>query len=66
MINEDILNKIIAKTGLIKAINICEGISIMYDIKYQDCKDKDGLCEFDFERDWWMDAFNKLNKKIEL
>jgi hypothetical protein len=35
----------------------------MYDIKYNACKDLDGLCEFDYERDWWLETSKTLKEE---
>lgn len=66
MYNEELLNKIIDNFGLERAKEFCEVASSMYDIKYNACKTQDCFTEFDFERDWWSNAYNKLNTEITL
>lgn len=64
MYNEEILDKIIEKFGIESAKEFCQVASTFYDIKFGACKTEDCFTEFDFERDWWMQAYNKLNTKI--
>lgn len=66
MYNQEVLNKIIDVVGLEKATDFCEIVSLMYDIKYNASKSKDALCEFDFERDWWANAFIELKRDLRI
>jgi hypothetical protein len=66
MYNEELLNKIIDKFGIERAKEFCEIAGTLYDIKYNACKTENCLTEYDFERDWWSNAFNKLNLDIKL
>jgi len=66
MYNTEILNKIIEKHGIDKATTFCEIVATMYDIKYNAAKTKDNLTEFDYERDWWNNAFIEMNKDIKI
>jgi hypothetical protein len=64
MYNRDILEIIIEEAGTDKAAEFCHLISLMYDIKYNACKDLEPLSEYDFERVWWNEAFIELKKDI--
>ena len=66
MYNQEILQKIISKFGIEKSTQFCEIAALFYDIKYNACKNRDALNEFDYERDWWNEAYNNLNKQIEI
>jgi hypothetical protein len=66
MYNQDVLNKIIDVVGTEKATQFCEIAALMYDIKYNACKAQDGLCEYDYERDWWANAFIELKKDVTI
>jgi hypothetical protein len=66
MYNEELLNKVIDKFGIERAKEFCEVTSMLYDIKYTACKTQDCLTEYDFEREWWLNAYNKLNKDIKI
>lgn len=68
MYNQDILNMIEAKFGTQKAADFCEIASLMYDIKFNACKEENkcppGLrAEYDYERDWWLEASVGLKQK---
>jgi hypothetical protein len=58
-----VLEVIIEEVGTEKAAEFCRLASLMYDIKYNACKQLDPLSELDFERDWWKDAAEALNKQ---
>lgn len=66
MYNREILEKIIEKIGSEDAAKFCSLVSLMYDIKYNACKDKEPLSEFDYEREWWLDAAKELNKQVNI
>jgi hypothetical protein len=61
-----VLEVIIEEVGTEKAAEFCRLASLMYDIRYNACKDLDPLSELDFERDWWADAAKMLNKQLKL
>jgi hypothetical protein len=63
MCNREILEVIIEEVGAERAAEFCRLISLMYDIRYNACKDLDPLGELDFERDWWKDAELELKKQ---
>lgn len=65
MCNREILEVIIEEVGTEKAAEFCRLASLMYDIKYNACKQLDPLSELDFERDWWKDAAELLTKQIK-
>ena len=63
MCNREVLEVIIEEVGTEKAAEFCRLASLMYDIRYNACKQLDPLSELDFERDWWRDAAEALNKQ---
>lgn len=67
MYNQQVIEKLaksFSKEDLAKAAEI---ISVMYDIKYQACISDEGLCsEYDYERDWWLEASQKLKNNNEI
>ena len=65
MCNREVLEVIIEEVGAEKAAEFCRLASLMYDIRYNACKDLDPLSELDFERDWWADAAKMLNKQLK-
>ena len=65
MCNREILEVIIEEVGTEKAAEFCRLASLMYDIKYNACKQLDPLSELDYERDWWKDAAEALNKQLK-
>lgn len=65
MCNREVLEVIIEEVGTEKAAEFCRLASLMYDIRYNACKDLDPLSELDFERDWWADAAEALNKQLK-
>ena len=66
MYNRNILEAIIEEVGSEKAAEFCHLASLMYDIKYNACKEKEPLNEYDFERTWWLDAEIELSKDINI
>ena len=65
MCNREVLEVIIEEVGAEKAAEFCRLASLMYDIRYNACKQLDPLSELDFERDWWKDAAEALNKQLK-
>jgi hypothetical protein len=65
MFNKEILEVIIEEVGKEKATEFCKLVSLMYDIKYNACKQLQPLCEYDYERDWWANAEKLLNKQLK-
>lgn len=63
MYNQELVNKLVEQFGKEEIAKFAEIVSVMYDIKYNACKDLDGLCEFDYERDWWLEASKTLKKE---
>ena len=62
MYNQELVDKLVEQFGKEEIAKFAEIVSVMYDIKYNACKDLDGLCEFDYERDWWLEASVTLKK----
>jgi hypothetical protein len=60
-----VLEVIVEEVGTEKAAEFCRLASLMYDIRYNACKQLDPLSELDFERDWWKDASEVLNKQLK-
>ena len=61
MYNQEMLERIVAKFGTDRAIEFCEVASMLYDIKFNACKEEDVdydslKAEYDYERDWWLEA----------
>jgi hypothetical protein len=65
MCNREVLEVIIEEVGTEKAAEFCRLASLMYDIRYNACKQLDPLGELDFERDWWAQAADGLNKQLK-
>ena len=65
MCNREVLEVIIEEVGTEKAAEFCRLASLMYDIRYNACKQLEPLSELDFERDWWRDAAEALNKQLK-
>jgi hypothetical protein len=65
MCNREVLEVIVEEVGTEKAAEFCRLASLMYDIRYNACKQLDPLSELDFERDWWKDASEVLNKQLK-
>lgn len=63
MCNREVLEVIIEEVGTEKAAEFCRLASLMYDIRYNACKQLEPLSELDFERDWWKDAAEALIKQ---
>jgi len=65
MCNREVLEVIIEEVGTEKAAEFCRLASLMYDIRYNACKQLEPLSELDYERDWWKDAAEALNKQLK-
>jgi len=65
MCNREVLEVIIEEVVTEKAAEFCRLASLMYDIRYNACKQLEPLSELDFERDWWKDAAEALNKQLK-
>ena len=65
MYNEEIYQKLSTEFGESKMATVTDVISMLYDIKYQAAKNTDALCEYDYERDWWMEKHKEILNKIE-
>ena len=63
MCNREVLEVIIEEVGAEHAAEFCRLASLMYDIRYNVCKELDSLNELDFERDWWADAAKSLHEQ---
>ena len=65
MCNREILEVIIEEVGSKNAAEFCRLASLMYDIRYNACKQLDPLGELDFERDWWKKEGNELTQNLK-
>tara|TARA_R110000782_G_scaffold30983_6_gene76821 strand:+ start:7822 stop:8025 length:204 start_codon:yes stop_codon:yes gene_type:complete len=65
MYNQEILNKVSKIYKVEQTIEFCESVALLYDIKYNACKELEPLAEFDFERDWWSNAARELLEKTK-
>ena len=63
MYNQELVNKLVEQFGKKEIAKFAEIVSVMYDIKYNACKHLNGLCEFDYERDWWLEASKTLKEE---
>ena len=66
MCNREILEVIIEEVGPKKAADFCYLVSLMYEIKANACKEVDPITEYDFEKTWWKDASEILNKQTQI
>lgn len=67
MYNQQVLDKLSEYFSEEDLAIATEIISMMYDIKYQACISDEGLCsEYDYERDWWLEASQKLTNNNEI
>ena len=67
MYNQQILDKMAERFSEEELAKAAEIISLMYNLKYQACVSDEGLCsEYDYERDWWLEASQKLTNKNEI
>lgn len=63
MYNKDALHELESKFGTDKVIDFCEMVSMLYDLKYRSCVTEDCRFEYDYERDWWLEAGINLKQK---
>lgn len=62
MYNEEIYQRLLEEFGEEQMHNVCDIISVLYDIKYMASKNEDAVSEFDYEREWWMNKHKELLK----
>jgi hypothetical protein len=68
MFKEDILKKLISDFGETQAILYCRMESAKNAYLFQECIDngEDLTCmQYDYERDWWHSAYEKLSNNIK-
>lgn len=68
MYNEELLRKLIADFGESNAIIYCKMESAKNAYLFDECvkNGEDNTCtQYDYERDWWKDAENKLIENIK-
>lgn len=68
MFNEDLLKKIISDFGEVQALLYCRMESAKNAYLFEDCikSGLDNTCtQYDFERDWWQNAYEKLNNNLK-
>ena len=64
MYNEDLLRKLISDFGEVQAMLFCRMESAKNAYLFEECvkNGEDNSCtQYDFERDWWHEAYNKLS-----
>ena len=64
MFNEDVLRKLISDFGEVQAMLFCRMESARNAYLFEECikNGDDNTCtQYDFERDWWHEAYNKLS-----
>jgi len=66
MYNEDVLKRILKDNEIEDVAKFCKIFSEYNDIKYQNSKSEKQCEEFDYERDWWNQAYLELTKTIIL
>jgi hypothetical protein len=69
MFNEDVLKKLISDFGEIPAMLYCKMESARNSYLFEECvkTGADNTCtQYDYERDWWKDAENKLSDNIKI
>ena len=66
MFNEEVFEKLKEEFAEDNLPLVCDVISALYDIKFASTKIKDASCEYDYERDWWNQAYIELTKEINL
>jgi hypothetical protein len=64
MKNEELYESLISEFGFNKIVSFCQMISFMNDHLHQSLS-TEPISEFSEDRDWWMEKYNKLTKKIE-
>jgi hypothetical protein len=68
MYNEDVLKKLIIDFGEQQAMLYCKLESAKNSYLFENCikSGEDNTCtQYDYERDWWKDAENKLSENIK-
>lgn len=68
MYNEDVLKRLIMDFGEQSAIIYCKLESAKNAYLFENCikNGEDNTCtQYDYERDWWKDAENKLSENIK-
>jgi len=63
MYNQEIFNKLVEKYGPHKAIEVCDVVSELYNIKYENCKTQECLEEYAYEREWWAETAISLKQQ---
>jgi hypothetical protein len=66
MYNKDLLNEMLDEYDMETVIKFCEMTAVMYDKKFLACTEEHLCSEFDYERDWWKNAYVELTKEIKL
>jgi hypothetical protein len=66
MYNKEVLEELVKKFGIENTILFCKMEALKNSILYEDCiknnEDTTDCIEFDFERDWWQNKYEELNK----
>jgi hypothetical protein len=63
MYNQEILDLILQEYGVEKTAQFCEMVAMMYDIKFNACKELEPLSEYDYERNYWINESLRLHEQ---
>jgi hypothetical protein len=67
MNNQEILNNLIKQFGLSQnMVQFCKIAFTMYDIKYTAAKTESTKNEYEYDRNWWLDAAQQLTNNNEI
>lgn len=70
MYNKEVLEELISKFGIENTILFCKMEAFKNDVLYKGCIETNesttDCVEFDFERDWWQNKYEELNKTKSL
>ena len=65
MYNDELVSRMTEEFGEESMVKFAEMVSFMHGILYQEAvkEGRDEPTEHDFERDWWKNKFEELNKQ---
>lgn len=70
MYNKEVLEELVRKFGIENTILFCKMEALKNAVLYEDCiknnENTTDCVEFDFERDWWQNKYEELNKTNSL
>ena len=68
MYNEDLLKKLLVDFGESQTIQYCKMEAARNAYLFEEClknKTNEECKEYDFERDWWHETYEKLNNNLK-